>query len=188
MNGVSNDKACLLQYQVVFQLSLFKDPRPILYTNQSILSIFSPQQDCNPTRTVREPHQSEPLRPESDTSIVAHPINPKYPSGHRQSVLRVIAFHVVRATAYFNYRIRISVHDYCVVIRHDLVFVRIHLVHICFPCLSRVSAAVFSFMYAGPFEELAVSQKEGDTLRGDLLANQKALSDLNVYADSLRSR
>lgn len=33
-----------------------------------------------------------------------------------------------------------------------------------------------------------MSQKEGDTLRGDLLANQKALSDLNVYADSLRSR
>lgn len=33
-----------------------------------------------------------------------------------------------------------------------------------------------------------MSQKEGNTLRGDLLANQKALSDLNVYADSLRSR
>lgn len=38
------------------------------------------------------------------------------------------------------------------------------------------------------FQELAVSQKEGDTLRGDLIANQKALADLNVYADSLRSR
>ncbi|CAM9763559.1 unnamed protein product [Scytosiphon promiscuus] len=37
-------------------------------------------------------------------------------------------------------------------------------------------------------EELATAQKEGDMLRGDLLANQKALSDLNVYADSLRSR
>ncbi|CAN0278310.1 unnamed protein product [Ectocarpus sp. 4 AP-2014] len=37
-------------------------------------------------------------------------------------------------------------------------------------------------------EELAMAQKEGDSLRGDLLANQKALSDLNVYADSLRSR
>lgn len=33
-----------------------------------------------------------------------------------------------------------------------------------------------------------MSQKEGDTLRGDLIANQKALADLNVYADSLRSR
>lgn len=33
-----------------------------------------------------------------------------------------------------------------------------------------------------------MSQKEGDILRGDLLANQKALSDLNAYADSLRSR
>ena len=54
--------------------------------------------------------------------------------------------------------------------------------------LSRLSATVFSLVYAGLFQELAVSQKEGDTLRGDLLANQKALSDLNVYADSLRSR
>lgn len=33
-----------------------------------------------------------------------------------------------------------------------------------------------------------MGQKEGDMLRGDLLANQKALSDLNVYAGTLRSR
>lgn len=37
-------------------------------------------------------------------------------------------------------------------------------------------------------QDLASSQKEGDILRGDLLANQNALADLNVYADSLRSR
>lgn len=51
-----------------------------------------------------------------------------------------------------------------------------------------VIAGVLLLAPAASAQELAMSQKEGDTLRGDLLANQKALSDLNVYADSLRSR